>query len=97
MVVKSWAYIDYSECPEHLREDFRNYLERGVEPGGFLTKVLESDLIGACLAADGTSKLLLYACAKFLWQQFPLISYGSKDKVNDWIIGGWYLFEGRSK
>lgn len=77
--------IDYSGLPEHMREGARGYIEHGAEPGGFLRAVLENDLVGAAVKADAVNLVSLQRWAKFLYNQAPAGSWGSREAVNEWI------------
>ena len=44
------------DIPEHLQAGILRYVEHGVQPGGFLTAVLNNDLLGAFRRADPESR-----------------------------------------
>jgi len=86
--------IDYSLIPEHMRDGIRLYLEHGLMPGSFLRFVLENNLVEAVTHADRINRTHLVEWAKFLYNEMPLDSWGSKEIVEAWSKkGGSNKFE----
>lgn len=57
-----WAKsaVDYSLIPnQSMVAGFKNYVERGIAPGGFMTALLSNDLTNAMSRADLTNRELL--------------------------------------
>lgn len=77
--------IDYSGLPEHMQGAMRLYMERGIEPGSFLLAVLSNDLMGAIGRADSINKHRLNEYAMWLYNDAPSASFGSPEKVKQWI------------
>ena len=77
--------IDYSGIPEHMRESVRLYLEHGLKPGSFLTAILEDKLVESVAQVDNINIAQIVSWAKFLWNEMPMGSWGSKEKVEAWI------------
>lgn len=71
--------------PEHMRKGVWRYLSQGVEPGGFLRAALENKLVEAFGAADGKNIEAMRDWAKWLYNYCPVIAWGSKDRVDEWI------------
>lgn len=73
--------------PEML-DALTRYRDRGVEPGGFLSAILANDFVEAASRADheNLSNLAAYAC--FLYNEMPMGSWGSYEKVRWWIEKG---------
>lgn len=83
--------IDYTLLPGHMQESTRLYLERGVMGGDFLQAVFENNLVKAYGNADETNTWAMSNWARFLYNDAPVESWGSKEKVNAWIEqGGLY-------
>lgn len=74
--------------PEHCRDGLLLYITEGIEPGGFLCRVLENDLVGAFAKADSINAERLQDYARFLYSYAPRNSWGSPDKVAAWIKAG---------
>lgn len=80
--------INYNRLPDHMQDAMRLYVERGIQPGSFLTAVLSNDLMGALGRADDINLDALPAYGRFLYNDAPCGCYGSADHVRDWIKGG---------
>jgi len=74
--------------PEHLRGGVQRYLERGIQPGHFLTAVFENDLMEAMGRADEISRAGIFGICMFLYNYAPRQSYGSRDAVSRWLRQG---------
>lgn len=74
--------------PEHCREGLKLYFEEGIMPGGFLTAVLENDLVGAFSKADQINSGRMEDYARYLWNYADRRSYGSPQKVIMWCETG---------
>ena len=77
--------IDYSLIPEHMRRGVEDYVENGLKPGDFLVSVLENNFVDSIARADSINKYRLYDWAKFLYEEMPIGSWGSKEKVEAWM------------
>lgn len=71
--------------PEHMRDGVRNYFYHGYHPGGFLTAVLENDLMGALAKADDINRYALPKYGEFLFNFVPAGSFGSSERVDAWL------------
>ena len=87
--------LDYSMLPEHMVGAMERYMKNGVAPGGFLEAVLSNDLLEAMERADMVNRYRLYDFGQFLHQQAPRGSFGSPDRVANWVKVGGY--EGYTK
>lgn len=76
---------EYSAIPGNTQDGLERYLVHKIPPGGFLTAVLENDLMGAFNRADLGNQRAMHLIAKFLYNRMPIGSYGSKQQVNDWL------------
>jgi len=77
--------ISYDGIPEHCVDGLRNYLEHGIEPGGFLMAVLTNNLVEAFGRADEINRVALEAYASWLYNECPRNAWGSVEKVDTWI------------
>ena len=80
--------IDYSKLPEHMRDGFRLYIEKGVPGGSFMTAVLSNDLRGAFGRADEINRARMFDTVAFLVNEAPIGCHGSPERVRDWIKAG---------
>mgnify|MGYP004447261739 CR=1 FL=1 len=79
----------YSLLPEGLQGSMQQYVERGIEAGGFLMACLENDLVGAFARADSKNLPRLQEIVKWIYWEAPTGCWGSKEKVNSWCkVGG---------
>jgi len=83
MATNTKAYDALIECkvPEHDWNGLIRYVEDGYLPGGFLTAVLENDLMGALGHADIINQRALPAIGQWLYNYAPAGCYGSKEAV----------------
>lgn len=77
--------INYDMLPEHMRDGARLYIEHGVPPGGFMTAVLENNLVKALARAHGTDRAAMFEWASWLYNECPGNAWGSEEIVNKWI------------
>jgi hypothetical protein len=85
-------YIDFdtdtqnsSGLSDIIQQTLENYFCFGLEPGSFTTSVLEGDLFAAARRADHWNKPNLGKIANWINQHAPVGSYGSRERVRDWI------------
>lgn len=77
--------IDYSLLPEHIRDGARLYIERGVQPGGFLTAVICNDLKGSFACADEINRHKLFEIVRFFYNEAPGGCWGSLETMRKWM------------
>ena len=80
--------IDYSGLPAHMQDAMRMYIEDGIEPGGFLSAVLENNLMRAFGRADSINAAHIKDYCAFLYNDVPGNCHGSPDIVTAWINRG---------
>lgn len=71
-----------------MRSDAQLYIEEGILPGGFLTAVLENDMVGAAGRADNFNKERLLDYSAWLANDIPAAAWGSRDVVRQWAMNG---------
>jgi hypothetical protein len=79
--------INYTNCPEKFRDGLERYLQHRLAPGHFLTAVLENNLQEAVGRGDAESLWLLRPLVLFLYNDCPGNSWGSKERVTEWLNG----------
>lgn len=88
--------------PALVREDIREALlawGSGTQPhmpGSFLTAVLENDLAEAVGRADFQNIEVLPAIVAFVYRNLPSPCWGSKEKVEAWLVKAQERAYGRS-
>ena len=76
------------EVPDHIVPGLIDYLVDHHEPGGFLMAVITNDLREACARADSINRHRVFEIVSFLYNHAPSGSWGSPEKVADWIKEG---------
>jgi len=79
---------EHHELPDYMIDGLVRYIVHGIEPGGFLSSVLENDLAWAAARADAVNRRNLFRYASFLLYGAPNGCWGSKSKVQEWIGKG---------
>ena len=84
------SYLEsaYKLLPEHGREPMKLYIEKGIEPGSFLTAVLSNNLIESFGRADSINSERIRDYCQFLYQHAPRDCWGSLKRIDEWIIRG---------
>jgi len=79
--------------PPGMWNGFVQFILRGRPGGHFLNAVLSNDLKEACNRADDQNKHRLYEMMCFLYNNAPMVCFGSPEKFENWCkIGGWEGF-----
>ena len=71
--------------PEYMHGAIIRYYENGIEPGDFLTAVINNDLTEAIGRADDTNVNALKAYIMWFYNQVPRGSWGRPHAVSDWL------------
>ncbi len=82
--------LEYYECrgvyvPGHLLEVLKTYVTHRIPAGGYLTAVLENNLMEAIGRADEHSYQALRATVSLVHNEMPHTCWGSPDKVKAWL------------
>ena len=78
-----WA-TNLNTIPEHLRDALVRYVLAGGETGGFLTALLQNDLMDAVALADPASRDGLRPLCIFLYNHTPKVCRGSFATMKEW-------------
>ncbi len=70
--------------PKPAHEALVRYFVHGMEPGSFLTAMLEGDLFTAAFKADHANSPSMANIAKWIVHHAPHNSYGNADIVKKW-------------
>lgn len=73
--------------PEHMRAGLVAYVEQRAPVGGFLTAVITNDLKEAVGRADGDNICQLPAFVNFFYNHAPSPCWGSKKRMDAWLVG----------
>ena len=80
-----YDYFDYSVIPQDAIEALKRYVDKHIQPGGFLTAVLENDLTMAVGLADFHNIGIIPTYAYYVYNELPMKCWGSKEKVKEWL------------
>lgn len=78
-------YFDYSVIPQDAIEALKRYVDDHIQPGGFLTAVLENDLTMAVGVADLHNIEIIPTYVNYVYNELPIKCWGSKEKVKEWL------------
>lgn len=73
------------DLPEHMKDGVYNYLNYGIPPGGFMEALLTNNLFMAVGKADCDNIEKLPEWVGFLYNDFPLSAWGSREDMQRWI------------
>lgn len=74
--------------PEDIRDSLALYVEHRIQPGGFLTAVLENDLREACGRADEENRHRLFDIVCYIYNELPAPCWGDRGAVHRWLTDG---------
>ena len=73
--------------PEHMQDAVRRYVNEGLEPGSFLTLMLEHRIYDAAGHADSINQSKLFDWIRFMHNYMPGHSHGSPEVVKAYMSG----------
>ena len=83
-----WMYhLAAHAIPDHRQAGLARYFAERRPTGSFLRAVLENDLCRAAMGADAVNLQSFRHYATFLKMMAPPESWGSPEKVKQWIEG----------
>ena len=90
--MNTYAYnqieVNWDECPTWIRGSLIRYYDDHIPVGHFLTAVLSNDLFGAMARADQRNRANLHNICQFIYNNFPVGTYGTPEKVKAWLKDG---------
>lgn len=78
------SIFDYEKIPAEALLDIDCYVKEKKMPGGFLTAVLENDLLKAVDRADEYNLRIIPIYVTYLYNKIPMDAWGSKETVRKW-------------
>ena len=78
---------DYSRIPKHMRDSLDLYVSERIQPGGFLTALLENNLAQAVGRADHINIELIPIYCSYMYNEMPSNSWGSPEIVTKYLGG----------
>jgi hypothetical protein len=77
--------LKYTELPESLRDGAKNWIEHGIEPGHFLSAVIQNNLVESFKRADNENVNRMLEIVYWWYNEAPSNCWGSKEKFDKWI------------
>ena len=77
--------------PHSMHGDLAAYVMRGRRPGPFISAVVSNQFYEAVVHGDVQNLQTLVHWARFCYNDLPMSSYGSEQKVDAWIKSGGLL------
>ena len=84
MVFKLYDRTEYAAVRPDTLDSLDRYAKDGIPPGGFLTAVLENDLMGAMGRADLGNRAALREITGYVYNELPHECHGYKGVVAEW-------------
>lgn len=81
--VEKYSY----NIPKRTKDAIQRYVEKRIPPGGFVYAVLENKLFEALSSADDENLASLRDILSYLYNEVPLVCWGSPAKVKNWLSG----------
>ncbi len=76
--------INYSRLPDYMQDGVKRYIEHGIMPSDFLQAVFSNELVEAYNRADSVNIAAMFEYAKFLYNEAPRGSWGSRKAMTEW-------------
>lgn len=77
---------DYNAMPSpNLRPGLQLYIERGIQPGDFLTAVICNNLKEAFARADCQNQDLMLQIVAWMYNESPALCWGSPYRMRRWM------------
>tara|TARA_Y100000593_G_scaffold50695_1_gene95357 strand:- start:47 stop:409 length:363 start_codon:yes stop_codon:yes gene_type:complete len=85
--------IDWSLCPTqpNTTAGIKRYIETRTRMGGFLDAFFSNDLGSAISKADSDNSQIFNQLYVFMYNHLPPVCYGSKENVDAWVDGTFFL------
>ena len=71
--------------PENIKYSLDLYVNHYIQPGHFLTAVLENNLFEAFARADLNSRAALFDICGYIYNDIPGSCWGSPERVKEWL------------
>ena len=73
---------------DQMMDSIRNYIDRKIPAGSFLSAVICNDLVSAVSNADDENIKNIPAFASYFYQYAPTSCWGSLEKMKIWLATG---------
>ena len=76
--------MNYTLLPSGLRGGVQQWIEEGIQPGGFLSAVIENDLRESLGRAYETNRARIFEIVSFFYNEAPSPCWGSVKNARAW-------------
>ena len=90
---KSYRFNQFY-IPERMMSGIRLYVERGLQPGSFLSAVIQNNLSETVGRADTENLKNIPAFIAYFYNECPGTCWGSPEKMKSWMESFQSLAEG---
>lgn len=73
-----------SFVPHHMRDGFKLWIEKGIEPGSFGMAILTNNLAEAFGRADHINKPNIGTIVSWFYNFAPSACWGSEENISSW-------------
>lgn len=73
-----------SQIPEHMHGAIVRYIVHGINPGDFLTALINNDLKEACACADDINRHHIFDYVKWFYNHAPSVCWGYDNAAAAW-------------
>lgn len=70
---------------DDTKDTIDNYVNHGLEPGGFVRAVLENNLLLSLGKADEENRRDIWEICMYVYNDIPASCHGSPEKVDNWM------------
>lgn len=84
MVAGQYTFREFY-IPDYMMEGLALYIEKGIEPGGFLSAVICNNLSEAVGRADDTNIRNIPAYCSYLYNEAPSDCWGSPEAMAEYM------------
>lgn len=77
--------MSYEDIPTLVMEGMKRYVEGHVQPGNFLTAVIQNNLSEAIGRADESSLANIKSIVQWFYNESPYTCWGSPEKMEAWL------------
>ena len=74
--------------PQYMHGAIIRYYENHIEPGSFMSAVINNDLKNACSHADNTNRHRLFDYMMWFYNEAPSGTWGYPEATHDWLMQG---------
>ncbi len=75
----------FKKIPDRTMAALKRYVEHRIQPGHFLTAVLENNLMESLGRADEDNRAAIFEICMYIYNEIPGLCHGSPERVRNWL------------